>query len=387
MKYTDAPVCVVDDDVSVRDALSSLIRSAGMKAETFTSAQEFLASPRVDASCLVLDVEMPGLSGLDLQEKLAGAQIQIPIIFLTGRGDISMTVRAIKAGAFDFLTKPFDDEDLLKAIRNAVDRFRAAQETDRKAARDGLGLQERVLPLLAHELLQPLNAILLTLEAAREEYGDKPADHSACDIAKREALHMSHIVHDLMDVCRDTRGTLGLNLQTVDLAAIIEDVVAMVRPGMIARGQRLTVLSPSDPVFLTADSTRLIQVLTNLLTNASKFTEPGGLIRLSAKASPEAVIIQVRDNGRGISPDLLPRIFDAFQQGNDPAIRARGLGLGLSLVKSLVELHGGSISAYSEGADMGAQFTIRLPDAGAGIASAKRGAPVFARQSPRTEIL
>jgi signal transduction histidine kinase len=358
-----------------------------MRAETFTSAQEFLESPRVDASCLVLDVEMPGLSGLDLQERLAGAQIQIPIIFLTGRGNISMTVRAIKAGAFDFLTKPFDDEDLLKAIRKAIDRFRTAQEQDRKSARDGLGLQERVLPLLAHELLQPLNAILLSLEVAREECGEQPADHAACDLAKREALHMSRIVHDLMDVCRDTRGTLRLNLQPVDLATIIEDVVAMVRPGMIARRQRLTVVSPSDPVFLTADSTRLMQVLTNLLTNASKFTEPGGLILLSVTASPEGVIIRVRDNGKGISHDLLPRIFDAFRQGNDPATRASGLGLGLSLVKSLVELHGGSIAAYSEGADMGAQFTIRLPAAGTGIPAAKGGASTFARQRPGIEIL
>jgi signal transduction histidine kinase len=385
MEYTDAPICVVDDDVSVRDALSSLIRSAGLRAETFTSAQEFLESPRVDASCLILDVEMPGLSGLDLQEKLAGAQIQIPIIFLTGRGDISMTVRAIKAGAFNFLTKPFDDEDLLKAIRTAVDRFRAAQEQDRKSARDGL--QERVLPLLAHELLQPLNAILLSLEAAREEFGEQPADHAACDLAKREALHMSRIVHNVMDVCRDTRGTLRLNLQNVDLASLIEETADTVRPGMIARGQRLTVVLPPGPQFINADSTRLKQVLTNLLTNASKFTEPGGLIRLSVTASPEGVIIQVRDNGKGISHDLLPRIFDAFEQGNDPATRARGLGLGLSLVKSLVDLHGGSITAYSEGADMGAQFTIRLPAGDAGTPPAKGEVSTFARQRPRIEVL
>jgi signal transduction histidine kinase len=101
--------------------------------------------------------------------------------------------------------------------------------------------------------------------------------------------------------------------------------------------------------------------LTNLLTNAAKFTDPGGTIRLTAEASSDAVVIRIRDNGRGISPDLLPVIFNPFQQGNDPAARGCGLGLGLSLVKSLVELHGGTITAHSEGAGKGAEFTMRLP--------------------------
>ncbi len=121
MSDTAAPICVVDDDASVREAVGSLIRSAGWRAETFASAQEFLASPRTEApSCLVLDVQLPGLSGLDLQQELAKADVQIPIIFLSGRGDIPMTVRAIKAGALEFLTKPFDDEDLLNAIRQGI---------------------------------------------------------------------------------------------------------------------------------------------------------------------------------------------------------------------------------------------------------------------------
>src|SRR5438093_6646 len=116
-------IYVVDDDASVREALGSLIRSAGLEVETFASAQEFLACPRADVpSCLVLDVQLPGLSGLDLQQELAKADIQIPIIFLTGHGDIPMSVRAIKAGALEFLTKPFNDEDLLDAIQQGIAR-------------------------------------------------------------------------------------------------------------------------------------------------------------------------------------------------------------------------------------------------------------------------
>src|SRR5215475_12283177 len=121
-------VFVVEDDASVRRALGALVRLAGLRVQTFPSAQEFLAFPRPDVpSCLVLDVQLPGLSGLDLQEELAKADVQIPIIFLTGHGDIPMSVRAMKAGALEFLTKPFDDEDLLQAIHQAIMRDHRAR--------------------------------------------------------------------------------------------------------------------------------------------------------------------------------------------------------------------------------------------------------------------
>jgi DNA-binding NtrC family response regulator len=141
MSLSSSPVYVVDDDVSVREAVGSLIRSAGLRAETFGSAQEFLASPRAKVpSCLVLDMHLPGLSGLDLQQELAKADAQIPIIFLTGHGDIPTTVRAMKAGALEFLTKPFNDEDLLNAIRQgiAIANYHTARQPCRSVAQQGL---------------------------------------------------------------------------------------------------------------------------------------------------------------------------------------------------------------------------------------------------------
>ena len=129
MPEPDAFVLVVDDDVSVREALESLIRSAGLRVETFASAQEFLAHPRVDApSCLVLDVQLPGLSGLDLQKRMAEVNLQIPVVFITGHGDIPTSVRAMKAGALEFLTKPLADRDLLEAIQEAIKRDRVARQ-------------------------------------------------------------------------------------------------------------------------------------------------------------------------------------------------------------------------------------------------------------------
>ena len=125
---THHPVCIVDDDASVREAVGSLLRSEGLKVETFGSAREFLASPRRDPpSCLVLDVELPGLSGLDLQQELLKGNAQIPIVFITGRGDVPTSVRAMKAGAVEFLTKPFGERDLLDAIGQAIDRDQVAR--------------------------------------------------------------------------------------------------------------------------------------------------------------------------------------------------------------------------------------------------------------------
>src|SRR5262247_3239467 len=128
MSKTSAVVYVVDDDESMRRALGALVRSATLRVQTFPSAQEFLAFSRPDVpSCLVLDVQLPGLSGLDLQQELIKAKVQIPIIFLTGHGDVPMSVRAMKAGAVEFLTKPFDDQDLLRAIQEAIKRDRVAR--------------------------------------------------------------------------------------------------------------------------------------------------------------------------------------------------------------------------------------------------------------------
>ena len=160
MKPAEAVVFVVDDDPAVREALCSLIRSVGLNAEAFVSAQDFLNSPRPDAAaCLVLDVRMPGLSGLDLQRELAGSGERIPIIFITGHGDIPMSVRAMKAGAVEFLSKPFRDQDLLDAIGQALERDQAARKEHAALAEirgryDKLTAREReVAPLIVRGML------------------------------------------------------------------------------------------------------------------------------------------------------------------------------------------------------------------------------------------
>ncbi len=214
------------------------------------------------------------------------------------------------------------------------------------------------LATLAHELRDPLGAILFALEALPDNAN--PDVSRMRSIAQHQAQRAVQIVDDLFDLCAASQDRLLLRKEVVELAAIVTSATEGIAHRLAARGHRLTVSLPKSPVFLCADPLRLEQVLTNLLANAAKYTDPGGDIQLTAEAEGGEVVLRVRDNGRGIAPELLPRLFDRFWRGSDENA-AGGLGLGLALAKSLVELHGGSVTASSDGPSAGAEFIMHLP--------------------------
>jgi signal transduction histidine kinase len=219
---------------------------------------------------------------------------------------------------------------------------------------------EDALATVAHELRGPLATILSALEAMTDRDEADPAMRRACEAVGRQALRAVRIVDDLFDVCAGSLGKLSLNKEVVEVAGVVAG--ALEAAGHLLAGHELTVSLPPRPLFVLADPLRVEQVLTNLLANAAKFTDPGGHIRLAAEEDAGHAVFRVRDDGRGIPPNLLPRVFDLFAQGADAGARAAGgLGLGLALVKSLVELHGGRVAACSDGPGRGAEFVVRLP--------------------------
>ncbi len=233
------------------------------------------------------------------------------------------------------------------------------------------------LAMLGHELRNPLGAISNAVELLRRRTPEITPVQRPLEVLNRQVGHMNRLVDDLLDVSRITRGKIELRRCEIDLLPLVEDAVHAVRPLVEARGHRLQVNQPRTPVLLFGDPTRLEQVLVNLLSNAAKYTEPGGEIRLSVdltagpatkmsetlagEAGP-SVTIRVRDNGIGIERDMLPHVFELFTQSERALDRSQGgLGIGLTLVRGLVEMHGGTIRVHSEGAGQGSEFVVILP--------------------------
>ena len=221
---------------------------------------------------------------------------------------------------------------------------------------------DELLGTVAHELRSPLATVLSGVYMINSECELNPVARRALPLMERQLQQAMRLVDDLFDICAGSLRKLTLCKEVVVLAKVVDGAIEAADHLLSARRHRLTVSLPPNPVYLEADPLRLAQVLTNLLGNAAKFTEPGGHIRLTAEAVAGQVVLRVRDNGWGIAPDLMPRVFDLFHQIPGPAgPGAGGLGIGLALVKSLVELHGGSVEASSEGPGTGAEFIVRLP--------------------------
>lgn len=239
-------------------------------------------------------------------------------------------------------------------------RARAARSAEE--LREGDRRKDAFLATLAHELRNPLAPIRNALEILRLCRLKDALALKAQGIVERQFAHLVRLVDDLLEVSRITRGKIELRKERVDLVAIVALAAETARTPVAAAGQRLALDLPREPVWLEADPVRLSQVFGNLLNNAVNYTGPGGEIRVAAWTEDGAVGISVRDTGIGIPADLLPRVFDLFQQGDPSQLQVHGgLGIGLSLVKSLVELHGGRVEARSPGPGLGSELLVHLP--------------------------
>ncbi len=231
-----------------------------------------------------------------------------------------------------------------------------------EALRDADRRKDEFLAILAHELRNPLAPIRNSLALMRQAGGDSRIMEKARDMMDRQVQQMVRLVDDLLDVSRITRNKLELRKEQIELAAVVQSAVETSGPLIQASRHRLTVSLPVEPIPLDADPTRLAQVLSNLLNNAAKYTEPGGSIWLTAERRGGEAVVSVKDTGVGIPADMLPRIFEMFTQVDPSLERAHGgLGIGLTLARRLVELHGGTVEVDSAGPGRGSELTVRLP--------------------------
>jgi two-component system CheB/CheR fusion protein len=248
-----------------------------------------------------------------------------------------------------------------KIARDVTEKKRLEAELSEKLLElaDGDRRKDEFLAMLGHELRNPLSAVRNAVVTARL---DPSRRDRALDIAYRQTDQLARLVDDLLDVARITRGRMTLRMETVRLAGVVERAVETTRDLVEARAHLLTLALPDESLHVNGDPSRLEQVVVNLITNAAKYTEPGGRIEVMAQREGEQAVLRVRDNGVGIAPEMLPRVFDLFAQAHrGPARVEGGLGIGLTVVQRLVELHGGRAEVTSEGLGRGSEFRLSFP--------------------------
>lgn len=237
-----------------------------------------------------------------------------------------------------------------------------ALELAKKELKDASGRKDEFLAMLAHELRNPLAPISTAAELLKLERLEPKVVHKTSHLISRQVAHMTKLVDDLLDVSRVTRGLVSLELDVVDVNSVVAEALEQTHALVQLKGHQVSSDLPLEPAFVHGDRTRLVQVFTNILSNAAKYTPKGGHIALRVRQEPDEVEFAVQDHGIGMAPDLLPHVFELFTQGERSPDRSQGgLGLGLALVKSLVALHHGSVSARSDGLGKGSEFVVRLP--------------------------
>ena len=293
--------------------------------------------------------------------------------------EVSLTVSPIRdaAGRVIGVSKLARDVSERKSV------LRALEEASRQ--------KDNFLAMLAHELRNPLAPVRNGLQLLRMvDPASEPAEQARA-IMERQVDHLVRLVDDLMDVSRITRGKIEMRKEPVDLGSIVLSAVETSRPAIEAARHRFTLSLPAEPIVVDADFVRVAQVVANLLNNAAKYTDNGGEISLAAQREGGDAVIRVRDNGIGIPPEMMPRLFEMFAQSQDSLSRSRGgLGIGLALARTLVELHGGRIDAHSAGRARGTEFVVRLPVhlAGArGAASRDGGRAASSAGGARRKVL
>ncbi len=365
---------LVDDLEENLIALEALLARDGLDLHRARSGEDALELMLAnDYALALLDVQMPGMDGFELAEIMRANERSrhIPIIFVTaGSGDAARRFRGYEAGAVDFIQKPIE-ADILRSKSN-VFRDLYAQRQQITAQRDELATlsaalqaadqqKNRFLAVLAHELRNPL-AVLAAGLSILERKRDPEVIGNIRTSMRQHLGYMTRLVDDLLDINRIEHGKISLRREKVLLADILPSALEVAVPAIESGNHTLAVNVPEQPILLDVDKARFIQMVSNVVGNAARYTPKGGRIEVTASCTGNRASIVVSDNGIGIPADQQPRIFELFEQSNaGMGMVGDGLGIGLALVKQLAELHGGTIRLVGSIPGEGSTFEIQLP--------------------------
>lgn len=384
----DKLILNVDDTDAARYAKSRILSRAGFEVIEAASGLEALQRAAAEMPALVLlDTRLPDINGFDVCRQLKeDAATRHILILQTSASFIGITdkVRALETGADNYLFEPIEPEELVANV-TALLRLgrveRELREVDRR--------KDEFLAILAHELRNPLGPIRSAVELLRhlDPYAP-PAQENARQMIIRQTDHMVRLVDDLLDVSRISQGKITVRRQKLELERVVQSAIETADPAIRLARHSLSVALPSEPICVEGDEVRLAQAVSNLLNNAAKFTPSGGRIALELRRDGNDAVISVSDNGIGIDSTDMDGIFSLFTQGRHTSERVQdGLGIGLSLVRTLVHLHGGSVAVRSDGAGKGSTFEIRLPTCAPQAATAPAPAEAAPAHADRRRIL
>ncbi|MGI4845894.1 MAG: GAF domain-containing protein [Janthinobacterium lividum] len=342
----------------------------------------------VDPRFAQLGADQLAKAGLPPGHPTVRSYLAVPVVSRAGRvmggllfghpepGVFTERTERIIAGVAGQAAIAMDNARLYEVAQKSAQERDALLQSERAARVQAERLshtKDEFLAMLAHELRNPLAPISSSASLLSMQFKDEPRIRQTSTIISRQVRHMSRLIDDLLDVSRVTRGLVKLKLDVVDFRDIVSGALDQARPLLEEKSHEVQLALPPGPVYVRGDQTRLVQSVTNILNNAAKYTQKGGRIALALDSGDGRMCLHISDNGSGMPPELLPNVFDLFTQGARTLARSQGgLGLGLTLVKRLVELHGGEVGAHSEGVGLGSRFTLALPcvDAASGAGAA-----------------
>ena len=365
-EMAQARVLIVDDNADMRGYLARLLGER-WQVETAGDGAAALERMRERVPDLVIaDVMMPVLDGFGLLSAIRTSDQfpKVPVMLLSARAGEEASSEGLRAGADDYVVKPFSARELLARVETRLTqaRLHAAERRARELAEQANRARDDFFSMLSHELRTPLMAVLAWTALLKENRLDASEVVHALELIERNGRAQRRLVDDLLDVSRIVTGRLRIDPRPVaSLAQMIGVVVDSFRPAALAKNLTVETALETGAGMINGDTERLQQVVWNLLSNAIRFTPPGGRIQIRYARRGDSVELLMRDSGQGIPADALPHLFERYWQGRSSERRSQGLGLGLAIAYRIIELHGGEISAASEGEGRGATFTVLLP--------------------------